>query len=189
MGRLPVHDAHETKRGLNMMSLLAAALALTATSPTKATGPAWGSGVEMDDRTTLPLVIFSLPDDAQKIGLTEERVRAHIELKIRQSGIKPVPPPESSGLEVKIDVIAIERVGDSAPLGAAYCVYVGFQRPVSYTIGKATRKALGTTWDRSKSGLINHRDPAAILNVVDDLLEVFLNEYMKGDAARMQDQP
>lgn len=152
---------------------VAAALVLAvATGIRQAQAVTVGSGLEVADYDNLTALVEPLGPDARAIGLTDSAVQNRLELRLRAAGIKPetVPKvPDFVALEVNVNVV-----------GGAVNIQVSLIRAVTYSAGGRTFGKLATTWQSSIAGT-HGRKSAGILDVLDELLDKFLNEYLRAN--------
>jgi hypothetical protein len=100
-------------------------------------------------------------------GLTKERIATRTELQLRQTDIEPLKRP-SSYPQLAIEVVVA---------GSAFSVEIAFVRWTSYRVEENTYEVLSDTWSRKNTG--SHADKASfVMDSVDQLLDVFLNEYL-----------
>lgn len=154
------------------MHLLSVILLLWFWAIADAQSERWGSGLEVPNYKSLRVVVEQLPKSAADTGLTEDRVRTGIELRLRQSGIQPISQYKSDAfLYTDIEVI-----------GNVFTISLQFTRLVSYSASRdETTIILGRTWQKKASG-IHRRNAQEIVQVLDTLLDTFLNEYLKANA-------
>ena len=112
-----------------------------------------------------------------EMGLTEETVRTRTELRLRESGIKPAARitdrAQGHGLYVFVNFVK------SRPI---YEITIKFTRVVQIVLpDKKIEPRLVTTWDTGYLGYVPTSDRAPILSALDELLDDFLNDYLKAN--------
>ena len=129
-----------------------------------------GTGLEVADHTTVRLVVEDLHQGAQAIDLTAARIRTRVELRLRQSGLRPGERVGSEYLYVDVNVV-----------GSGFAIVVSFHRPVYYFVGPGTTlHSFGATWDTNGAGT-HGADSEYIVRNLDQLLDQFLNEYLRAN--------
>lgn len=128
------------------------------------------NGLETSNYKNVSLLIESLTEDAEKIGLTEERIKTKCELRLRQSGLNPSSDRRFEHLYVNISVVS-----------QALNIRIDFKRPVLFEVGKKRYRKMASTWCESITG--THGDnPEFIIQSLNELLDMFLNEYLKANS-------
>lgn len=135
--------------------------------------PKWSmSGLEIADYKAVPLSIKG--QGLEIIGLTEGKIRAECELRLRQANLNAkLVTPESTflpSLYVSVHVV-----------GAAFRITVKFDRLVSYKADGQEYETMGTTWEEGLTGT-HGGNPEYVIRGLDQGLENFLNEYLKVNA-------
>jgi hypothetical protein len=132
-------------------------------------------GLEVPDyKKVLLLVEFSeyVDEDTSKIGLTEEKIRSVCESRLKQAGLEPLSGfSRSEYLYINISVRY-----------KAYYILLQFNRPVTYKADKTEYLKFGAkTWQ--KIALRHHQyNPENIIQVLNELLEDFLNDYLQANS-------
>ncbi len=131
------------------------------------------TGLETGNRTVWYL-IEELSRQATRTGLSEERVRATVEARIRHAGLMPeLVVPEIGYLNVHISVV-----------GPVFSIKLSFLRPVEFSdTGGRLFSATAATWNRSALGT-HGGDGEQILRSLDEKLDEFLNDYLKANPRR-----
>jgi len=120
------------------------------------------------DFRTIRVVIEDLPEDAKRIGLSEERIRNKVEVKFRSLGFK-IEEGTKHFFYIRISV-----VGNTVAAEAA------FVRNVYLYQDSSLLRLLATVWSQGITG--GHGgDGSYILEGVERLEEKFLNEYLKAN--------
>ena len=129
------------------------------------------NGLEVSDYRKVRVSIEKLPEDARKIGLTEERIRTECELRLWQAGLESVPPSgRSERLYVNINVVS-----------SAFNIDLEFKRKVFFEVKETLYVDYGiTTWSWGTTGM-HGGNPEYIVQSLDGLLHEFLNEYLKAN--------
>lgn len=129
------------------------------------------NGLEVSDHRKVRLSIEKLPEDAMKMGLTEERIRTECESSLRHAGLEPVPPGgRSERLYVNINVVS-----------SAFNIDLEFKRKVFFEVKETLYVDYGiATWSRGTTGM-HGSNPEYIVQSLDGLLHEFLNEYLKAN--------
>jgi hypothetical protein len=123
----------------------------------------------MADYKSLPLNIMNVSKN--DLGLSRERVESRSQLKLRAAKISPQEWNSSSPvLTVEVDVV-----------GGAFKVEVEFYRPVVWDLpGNKTGSSLVPVWHDGTFGT-HGRDLNYVLNALDEIMEKFLNAYLKAN--------
>ena len=126
-----------------------------------------GTGLETANYKYVALTVEDLPADAGSIGLTENGIQTHVELRLKSAGLTPGndPSKNETSLYVRVNVT-----------GDAYGVFVEYKRLVGFTTGNQQYRYVATTWDSGSTGI---GDAVFIVNALDGHLDRFLNEYLK----------
>lgn len=130
------------------------------------------NGLETSDYKRVKIGMEQLNEAAKKLGLTEERIRARCELRLKQYGLEPVSVDDQMPEFVYIGIHIV---------GMAFHTWVDFGRPVVFNSGKTLYTTSGKTWFRSETGT-HGGDPEFILQVLDSLFDEFLNENLKANS-------
>jgi len=133
---------------------------------------ALGSGLEVESHKRLNVVIEGLDDGDRQAGLTEELIRAKVELQLRQNGISPTAKLDTQKawyLYVRVDTVR-----------KAFCIDVQFTRLVTYSSEGRMYESLAGVWDKSITGVFA-ADSSFILQQVANGLDLFINDYLKAN--------
>lgn len=122
------------------------------------------------DYKNLPIVIESIQPN-NTAGLTREMVKTRTELRLRSVGLKPIDATGADHyLYVTINVV-----------GASFSVGVEFYRHAEWQLPDGTKGDGDVhTWGNGETGT-HGRDPAFVLNSLDEVLDVFMNAYLKAN--------
>ena len=129
------------------------------------------SGLETANYKYVAVVVRDLDAAARGVGLTEDRIRTRVELRLRSAGLTPGDDTKKNKTYLDVTVTVA---------GQAFVVLVAYKRLVSFITGNQQYKFNGTTWNDGGTG--THGDSAAfIMNGLDQFLDKFLNEYLKAN--------
>ncbi len=128
------------------------------------------SGLETANYKYVAVVVEGLAADERRIDLTEDRIRNRVELRLRSAGLTPGNDVTQNDAWLYVIV---------AVAGKAFHTSVEYQRRVEFTTGnRRYRHNAAVTWFSGSTG--THGDNAAyIMNGLDQLLDKFLNAYLK----------
>ncbi len=130
------------------------------------------NGLESSGQKRVKIGMEQLNAAAKNLGLTEERIRARCELRLKQYGLEPISADDQMAEFVYIGIHIV---------GRAFHTWVEFGRPVVFNVGKTWYKTSGKTWFRSETGT-HGGDPEFILQGLDSLFDEFVNEYLKANS-------
>jgi hypothetical protein len=115
-----------------------------------------------------------LSEDAEKIGVTRDRIEARVNQLLRKSGITPVVPDPvafgSSSGELYVNV---------SVNGTAFYMSMSFVRRVFYNIADKWFTYIGNIWHNGRIGYSRGAD--YILDEVGGQTERFCNEFLKAN--------
>jgi hypothetical protein len=129
------------------------------------------NGLEDSDYKNVRVFIKIIGNEADKIRLTEDRIRTKCELRLRQVGLTPIPceePYECLAINVHV-------------YGNAFRYGIQFHRIVLFYAQETTYSKRATTWEKNGLGL-HGGDPEFIIQSLDGPLDDFLNQYLKANA-------
>lgn len=146
--------------------------------------PCVNSEFVADDRETLRgikaifVAIEHLRNEAEKFGLTKDKIRSDVELQLKMAGIKVVSKeewlkiPGSPRLYININQVYNNQVG------AFVCdINVNFNQMV-YLERKPDVSCMATTWWTTATGAVGVKEmEKKIRETIKDQVDVFLNEY------------
>ncbi len=128
------------------------------------------SGLETANYKYVAVTVEELPADAGSIGLTEDRIQTRVELRLRLAGLTPGNrKKQETHLYVNVNV------GRNV-----FSILVQYERKVNFTAGNRQYSSLARTWQSGSAGT-HGRDAAYITNALDEVLDKFLNEYLKAN--------
>ena len=129
-----------------------------------------GTGLEVADYRTVPYIVAGLSDDAAKAGLDLNRLRTRLELRLRQADLVPLDEVIVPAAFLYLEVLVV---------GEAFSIELQFRRPVSFSdAGLEYRVSHASVWQVNFAGT-HTNDAAFIIDVVDQGLDQFLNQYLK----------
>ena len=153
-------DLEQMKRAILLLALISAPAGAQTLSK---------NGLETANYKYVAVRIESATVDAGSIDLTEDRIRTHVELRLRSAGLTPGDDlmKNKAFLYVKINV-----------RGAAVHLAVEYARRVVFTTDDRPYRYVAKTWQ--SVGVGTHAgDTAYIMEGLDAHLDRFLNEYLK----------
>ena len=130
------------------------------------------TGLESANYKTVDLNIRLFASDTDRIGgLTIDMIQTRVELRLRSVGLRPVSVSHNRPyLRVQISV-----------QGNSFDIDIDYVRLVTYRIvGKAV-SIVAVTWN--KGGIGTAYDSAIVMSSLDQLLDTFLNAYLKANQA------
>ena len=129
-----------------------------------------GSGLEVENYRNVGLLIESLPGDLIELGLTKERIRTRLELRLRSLNLIPV----AGGDRPEFLYVRVSGIGN------AFTVRLELNRPGNYLAPDgdsfAVYKMSVATWAKGMLG--SHGGSAAYIL---ERLDQSLNEYLKAN--------
>jgi len=129
------------------------------------------SGLETANYKSVAVLVEGLSADAGRLGLTEDRIQARVELRLRSAGLTPGNDFSKNETSLYVNV----NVGSSA-----YSVAVEYKRQVVFITGNRRYRYLATTWE-SASIETHARSRVYIMNALDQNLDKFLSAYLKAN--------
>ena len=126
------------------------------------------NGLEISDHKKVNILI-SVKTKSHEIGLTEERIRTKCDLRLRQAGLE-LAGRESESLYVEISI-----------LENAFGVRASFNRFVLFNGKGPTYRKLAVTWEATYIGAHGNKEEY-VMGALDELLDSFVNEYLKANA-------
>ena len=149
----------------------------------------WGTGLEVSNPKELPIVIDSTPNNDlidpidytkrfreadKKTGLSEELIRAKVELQLLRNGIKSVDflsGDNEFGHCFYVNVYVH---------GPVHTVSINFRRLSEYTVEGRTYAFEAISWQKSGSGSHGGNSPR-ILKMLSNYVDIFINAYQKAN--------
>lgn len=121
------------------------------------------------------VTVENLGVGGEAIGLTENEVRAHIELKLRQTGIEIKNEDWKAFLYVRVQLMKINQSKTFI-----YTAEIKLTQPVTLTTTNAL--TLATTWENGSIGIAPQAEvKKVILETLDSTLVYFLNDYLSAN--------
>ncbi len=133
--------------------------------------PVSESGLETANYKYVVVVIERLSADAGRLGLTEDRIQARVELRLRSAGLTPGNDFSKNETSLYVNV----NVG-----GSAYSAAVEYKRKMVFITGNRRYRYLATTWESTSIGT-HARSRVYIMNALDQNLDKFLSAYLKAN--------
>ncbi len=137
------------------------------------------------------IIINRLNEDANKIGLTEDRLKTVVELKLRRERIEIID--QYSDLPQTEDVVGIKKYLEESDKwinipGISICITVvasAFNVDLEFLQMVKLRRAphiscTATTWDANITGT-HTNDPEFIVSALSQLVDKFLNDFYKAN--------
>jgi hypothetical protein len=134
------------------------------------------NGLEVSDYRKICLKINLQNKDNNRLGLTRESIKTKCELRLRQSGLELVSKREGTEETLLIGVFASPN---------SFLLEAEFFRAVLVLFDKETWYLLNSiTWRNAFWGSHGNRpdQKKEIMQSLDELLDSFLNEYLKANA-------
>jgi|ERR1051325_2341137 hypothetical protein len=134
------------------------------------------TGLETDVPNETHYLIEDLSEDAAKIGLTEDRIRQRVELRLRQSGFKPTDrskqkdDPLRPYLLVRVSVVA-----------RAFAVELHYKRPAAFKARDEGYITMVTSWNVGTVGVHANMSQKILDEGLSGLLDEFLNAYLRAN--------
>ena len=129
------------------------------------------TGLELDGKD-IQILVESLPNDAKKFGVTEDRIKTKCELRLRLVGLNLVDVWRSPPAVLYINVSAV---------GNAFSIDLYFDRTLNFMVGaKEMFKDNVPTWHEDILGTDNGESDY-VIQALDVLLDKFLNDLLKAN--------
>ena len=132
------------------------------------------NGLETDDYKRVGVLIED-DKEALTIGLTEDRIRTRVELRLRSVGLRPEksdPTTLRPFLYVNIDVM-----GSGTHV---FSISLEYTRIVTFSVHGQQFQYVGKVWSESGSG-VYRADAEVIWKGLDQTVDLFLDEYLKAN--------
>ncbi len=152
--------------------LRTAAIVVLLLLPSAQASHAFDSGLEVASHKRLNVAIEGIDDEDRQAGLTEELIRAKVELQLRRNGISPntkLDLSQSWYLYVRVDTVS-----------EAFSIDVEFKRLVTYSSEGRMYETIATVWDQNLTGVFAG-DSSFILQHLANMLDLFINAYLKAN--------
>jgi hypothetical protein len=128
-------------------------------------------GLEVEDPTVMPVTVENVSPDAERRGITRERIEARVNAILRKNSLKPVNEDQTRDYFLYVWVSVV---------GPAFDINVSFVREVSYYVGDQRKFTLGRTWTHGTTG-VSQSGSDYILDVVSEQTELFANAFLKAN--------
>jgi hypothetical protein len=133
-----------------------------------------GNGLETERTTPLGVLVEGVSEDAEKIGLTRDRIEARVNQSLRRAGITPEEPTVRGMMHGRLYLYVNVNV-----LGSCFNISISLKREVYYRSGDKSFAMLGVTWDTGTTG--QARSSTFILDKISEDIELFCNEFLKAN--------
>lgn len=125
----------------------------------------------------LEVVIEDMRADAQADGLSQEAIRATVELILRSNGIRVVTHSESMKTPAAPYLyVRVSTSNHSSDL-FAYAVTVAFLQKVSL-MHSAQHVMSAATWEKGSVGTTSHSNIRQVINSVESKVKEFSNDFL-----------
>jgi len=137
---------------------------------------------------TIIVRLNDLPKEAAELNIDNERISTKIELRLRQAGLTPIVSRKSldttpdmwhladqGWIYVNLDFLKVKSI-DNAYITD---ITIDYNRPLSFSVAGKLYANTQSAWGGSRYGLIAKQHPQAVLNAIDEIMDDFLNEYLK----------
>jgi hypothetical protein len=125
--------------------------------------------LHVEDYKNIHVVIEGLSEGIKSTGLTDELLKAKVELQLRRNGLNPIEGFEDLDPFLYINLLTA---------GDAFNVSVSFQRWVHYSSGGRSYGTSATVWDKTSNGIFT-KQTSFILECLADHLDMFINDYIE----------
>jgi hypothetical protein len=127
------------------------------------------AGLAVADYRNVRVEVGDMLPDAERIGLTADRVRTRVELRLRQAGLTPTDAGRDEHLRVEVFVV-----------GATYAWTIEFVRPVTFVINESLAgSSEASMWGGMNVGATHGNSAAVVVESLDGALDRFLNDYLR----------
>ncbi len=128
------------------------------------------TGMEVANYKTVPILMEFPTEQAQKIGLTSDRISARVNLELRKHGLKGVDADPKSYDHYLYVVVHVN--------GAGFAIHLAFSRRVSFVSSGIPYAISARTWGRVAAGA-TERGSDGILQTLAEGVEFFASDYLK----------
>jgi len=129
------------------------------------------SGLETANYKYVTVLVEDVSADARSIGLTRDLIQTRVELRLRSAGLTPSKDITKNRVFLYVQV-NVQR--------DTFSTSVEYQRLVESPTGNRRYRYFATTWESASIGT-HARSRVYIMNTLDQLLDEFLNEYLKAN--------
>ena len=133
-----------------------------------------GTGLEVSDYRNVEVIIADVPTALTENGLTKERIRTRVELRLRGTNLTPVNLSSDGHLYVLVNGV-----------GEAFSTTVAYRRRAYYLVDDPGSspiefKVFGRLVEAWNTGSVGQTSANAtfILDNLDERLDIFLDEYL-----------
>jgi len=129
------------------------------------------TGLEVENHEDIYVVLLGIDEDehALNIGITENRVRSRVNVRLRQIGLKPATIEDSGKGYLTINMTILPR---------AFNIALSFTRGVTFFSEDEMYLLMGATvYERSITGQFSGSSDF-IISTLDQLLDQFLSDYL-----------
>jgi len=151
--------------------LRTAAIVVLLLLPPAQASSAGDSGLEIASHKRLEVIIEGLPDNSRQAGLTQDLIRAKVELQLRRNGISPIAKDEYKPGYLYVWVSTVDH---------AFHVEVQFKRTVTYSSEGRMYETFASVWGESYTGTFAGGSSYILLTLA-NLLDLFINAYLKAN--------
>ena len=131
------------------------------------------SGLEVSNPKIIPIRVLPIQGDTNNAAITTEQIKTKCEFKIRQMNLQPSDFYNSENpYMLEVSVMTCRR---------GFFIGLYFIRPVSYMVHNKNYDKNATTWSTAFLGDYVY-NPDYILSSLDELLEEFINAYVKANS-------
>ena len=123
------------------------------------------------------VVIEGIRPDAQSDGLSQEAIRAAVELILRSNGIRVLTQSESIKTPAAPYLYVRTSTYNHSSDLSAYAVTVEFIQKVSL-VHRPQQMMSATTWEKGSIGTTGHSDIRQVINSVEKLVKAFANDFL-----------
>ncbi len=139
------------------------------------------TGLELAKDSPIPVVIESVNQETQQLGLTEEFIRSWVERHLRQKGLKPVPHTifDDCFLYIRFNVY-----------GPVFTWDVAFKRIVTYKVTGVEYSTFASTYRKGGHGMLgSDKSPDFLIKEVLSEVTVLSSEILKALKDSSSTQP
>ena len=149
------------------------------------TTPAWGADTPVERNTLKGITevtvdVSPIKSEAERDGLRRSQVQTDVELRLRHSGIKVVPP---SNLAVPCVFVRIHTLTLKEHRAYVYSIQLELYQGVSLQRDPLILSHTAT-WSHSIVGLVGAERVFTVRSDVDNLVDTFINAYLEQNPKR-----
>lgn len=153
------------------MKRIAFVIALVCLCPSRVFALTLDTGLELEKDSPIPVVIESVNQETQKLGLTEEFIRSWVERQLSQDGLKPVAHTifDTCYLYIRFNVY-----------GKVFTWDVAFKRIVTYKVAGVEYSTFASTYRKGGHGMLgSDTSPDFLIKEVLSEVNVLSSEILK----------